>query len=121
MVRDVWPREPSLHRLDSASFHSPIFEIVELEFHERTHLVRTKEYDGSKLEEKGNDIPISIPNDILEDPEELSKMCHEHDEPIFLTEDGYGDLVAMSPEVFERFEMLLKYEGRIEGAKAEAE
>ncbi len=35
--------------------------------------------------------------------EELSKMCHEHDEPIFLTEDGYGDLVAMSPEVFERF------------------
>lgn len=48
-------------------------------------------------------------------------MCHEHDEPIFLTEDGYGDLVAMSPEVFERFEMLLKYEGRIEGAKAEAE
>lgn len=66
-------------------------------------------------------MPIIIPNDILEDPEELSKMCHEHDEPIFLTEDGYGDLVAMSPEVFERFEMLLKYEGHIEGAKAEAE
>lgn len=66
-------------------------------------------------------MPIIIPNDILEDPEELSKMCHEHDEPIFLTEDGYGDLVAMSPEVFERFEMLLKYEGRIEGAKAEVE
>lgn len=44
-------------------------------------------------------MPIIIPNDILEDPEELSKMCHEHDEPIFLTEDGYGDLVAMSPEV----------------------
>lgn len=97
---------------------TPIFEVVELEFHERAYLVRTKEYDGGRLEEKGNDMPIIIPDNILEDPEELSKMCHEHDEPIFLTKDGYGDLVAMSPEVFERLEMLLKYEERIEGSEA---
>lgn len=69
--------------------------------------------------EKGNDMPIIIPNDILEDPKELSKMWHEHNEPIFLTKDGYGDLVAMSPEVFERLEMLPKYEESTERAKAE--
>lgn len=66
-------------------------------------------------------MPIIIPNDILDDPDELSKTCHEHNEPIFLTKDGYGDLVAMSPEVFERLEMLLKHEKRIESAEAEAE
>lgn len=47
---------------------------------------------------------IIIPNDILKDPDKLSTMCHNHDEPIFLTKDGYGDLVAMSQEVFDRLE-----------------
>ena len=32
---------------------------------------------------------------------ELSKMAHESGEPIYLTKNGYGDLVIMSIEAFE--------------------
>lgn len=28
-------------------------------------------------------------------------MCHKSDEPIFITKNGYGDMVLMSMELFE--------------------
>ncbi len=33
---------------------------------------------------------------------EISEMCHESDEPIYITKNGYGDLVVMSIEAYEK-------------------
>ena len=32
----------------------------------------------------------------------ISELCHESGEPIFLTKNGYNDLVIMSHEVYEK-------------------
>jgi PHD/YefM family antitoxin component YafN of YafNO toxin-antitoxin module len=32
----------------------------------------------------------------------ISSLCHEKDKPIFITENGYGDLVVMSIETYEK-------------------
>ena len=32
----------------------------------------------------------------------ISNLCHEVREPIFITKNGYGDLVIMSMETFEK-------------------
>lgn len=31
---------------------------------------------------------------------EISEICHSHQEPIFITENGYGDLVIISIETY---------------------
>lgn len=33
---------------------------------------------------------------------EISKIVHETNEPVFLTKNGYGDMVVMSMEQFEK-------------------
>ena len=33
---------------------------------------------------------------------DISKIVHESGEPVFLTKNGYGDMVVMSMEAFER-------------------
>ena len=33
---------------------------------------------------------------------EISELCHSQQEPIFITKNGYGDLVVMSLETYER-------------------
>lgn len=33
---------------------------------------------------------------------DISRIVHETEEPIFLTKNGYGDMVVMSMEVYER-------------------
>ena len=38
----------------------------------------------------------------LRNTNEISEFCHAHDEPIFITKNGYGDLVVMSLETYER-------------------
>lgn len=38
----------------------------------------------------------------LRNTNEISEICHKHDEPIFITKNGYGDLVVMSIETYER-------------------
>lgn len=32
----------------------------------------------------------------------ISKLCHEKKEPIFLTNEGYGDMVIMGQELYEQ-------------------
>lgn len=32
----------------------------------------------------------------------ISKLCHAKNEPIFLTNEGYGDMVIMSQELYEQ-------------------
>ena len=33
---------------------------------------------------------------------EISELCHKRQEPIFITKNGYGDMVIMSMETYER-------------------
>ena len=38
----------------------------------------------------------------LRNTTEISKLCHENEEPIFITKNGYGDMVVMSMETYEK-------------------
>jgi prevent-host-death family protein len=38
----------------------------------------------------------------LRNTNEISEFCHSKQEPIFITKNGYGDLVIMSIETYER-------------------
>jgi len=38
----------------------------------------------------------------LRNTTEISELCHKQQEPIFITKNGYGDLVIMSMETYER-------------------
>ena len=38
----------------------------------------------------------------LRNTTEISELCHSSGEPIFITKNGYGDMVVMSNEVYER-------------------
>jgi PHD/YefM family antitoxin component YafN of YafNO toxin-antitoxin module len=47
-------------------------------------------------------MPQIIPIKDLKDTAKVSEMCHESSEPIFVTKNGYGDMVLMSMEAFEK-------------------
>ena len=44
----------------------------------------------------------------LRNTNEISEICHKNQEPIFITKNGYGDLVIMSIETYERQLALLE-------------
>ena len=46
-------------------------------------------------------MPQIIPIKELKNTSEISDLCHKTDEPIFVTKNGYGDMVIMSIEKYE--------------------
>lgn len=46
-------------------------------------------------------MPQIIPIKDLKNTSEISDMCHKSDEPIYITKNGYGDMVIMSMGVYE--------------------
>ena len=46
-------------------------------------------------------MPQIIPIKDLKNTSAISEMCHQTDEPIYITKNGYGDMVIMSMENFE--------------------
>lgn len=46
-------------------------------------------------------MPQIIPIKDLKNTSEISDMCHKTQEPIYITKNGYGDLVIMSMEIYE--------------------
>jgi PHD/YefM family antitoxin component YafN of YafNO toxin-antitoxin module len=46
-------------------------------------------------------MPKIIPIRDLKNTSEISQMCHESKEPIYITKNGYGDMVIMSIELYE--------------------
>jgi PHD/YefM family antitoxin component YafN of YafNO toxin-antitoxin module len=46
-------------------------------------------------------MPQIIPIRDLKNTSDISKMCQESDEPIFITKNGYGDMVIMSMKLYE--------------------
>lgn len=47
-------------------------------------------------------MPQIIPIKELKNTSEISEMCHKTENPIFITKNGYGDMVIMSIETYER-------------------
>lgn len=54
----------------------------------------------------------------LRNTTEISELCHASDEPIFITKNGYGDLVLMSMEVYEKRLALAEVYAKIFEAEA---
>ena len=46
-------------------------------------------------------MPQIIPIKDLKDTSGISELCHTMNEPIYITKNGYGDMVLMSMELFE--------------------
>ena len=46
-------------------------------------------------------MPQIVPIRDLRNTNEISQLCHAKDEPIFVTKNGYGDLVVMSIKTYE--------------------
>ena len=46
-------------------------------------------------------MPRIIPIRDLKDTSAISQMCNEVSEPIYVTKNGYGDMVIMSMKVYE--------------------
>ena len=47
-------------------------------------------------------MPQIIPIKELKNTSEISEKVHASEEPIFVTRNGYGDMVVMSMEMYER-------------------
>lgn len=52
---------------------------------------------------------------------EISELAHKKQEPIFITKNGYSDLVVMSAELYERFVRTYKIDQAIYEAEREVE
>ena len=62
-------------------------------------------------------MPKIMPIRDLRNTSEISEIAHKLQEPIFITKNGYSDLVVMSSELYERFAQI----NRIDQAIFEAE
>lgn len=47
-------------------------------------------------------MPQIIPIKELKNTSEISDLCHKAQEPIYITKNGYGDMVIMSMETYEK-------------------
>ena len=52
-------------------------------------------------------MPQIIPIRDLKNTSDISDLCHSSGEPIFVTKNGYGDMVVMSMETYEERMKLL--------------
>ena len=62
-------------------------------------------------------MPRIVPIRDLKNTTVISQMCHENKEPIFVTKNGYGDMVIMSMETYEKNLFLSDVYGKLEEAK----
>ncbi|WP_415931615.1 type II toxin-antitoxin system Phd/YefM family antitoxin [Zhenpiania hominis] len=53
-------------------------------------------------------MPQIIPIKELKNTAAVSELCHSTTEPIFITKNGYGDMVLMSMEAYEEAFLKLK-------------
>lgn len=50
----------------------------------------------------------------------IASLCHEQDEPVYLTTNGEGDLVVMSIEHYERLKAKAELFGKLAVAQAQS-
>jgi len=51
---------------------------------------------------------------------DIASLCHEQDEPVYLTRNGEGDLVVVSIEHYERLNARIELFGKLAVAQAQA-
>ena len=66
----------------------------------------------------GNIRPVS---DLRNNFADISKIVHETGKPVFLTKNGYGDMVVMSMDSFENLEFDSEVYHKLKEAEREAE
>lgn len=64
-------------------------------------------------------MPTIMPIRDLRNTSEISEIAHKMQEPIFITKNGYSDLVVMSAELYERFAQINRIDQAIYEAEAE--
>lgn len=57
----------------------------------------------------------------LRNTTEISELCHARKEPLFITKNGYGDLVVMSIEAYEELIAVVETDAAIREAETEFE
>ena len=57
----------------------------------------------------------------LRNTTEISNLCHAGKEPIFITKNGYGDMVIMSMEAYDELLSIAATDAAIAEAEAELE
>ncbi len=62
-------------------------------------------------------MPKIIPIRNLKNTAEISQMCHETTEPIYVTKNGYGDMVIMSIKAYEEKMLLADVYGKLAQAE----
>lgn len=65
-------------------------------------------------------MPKIIPIKDLKNTSDISEMCHRTDEPIYVTKNGYGDMVIMSIESYESQMKRIKMYEDIEDSEAQS-
>lgn len=66
-------------------------------------------------------MPTIRPIRDLRNTSEISELAHKKQEPIFITKNGYSDLVVMSAELYERFAQINRIDQAISEAEKEVE
>lgn len=64
-------------------------------------------------------MPKIIPITDLRNTTDVSGICHESNEPIFITKNGYGDMVIMSMEAYDNLLSSLSIDSAIAASEAE--
>ena len=66
-------------------------------------------------------MPIIMPIRDLRNTNEISNLAHKEQEPIFITRNGYSDLVIMSSELYDRFAKINRIDQAIYESEKEIE
>lgn len=64
-------------------------------------------------------MPQIVPIKELRNTNEISRKCHEKKEPVFVTKQGYGDLVVMSVETYDMLVGIAETDAAIASSEAE--
>ena len=64
-------------------------------------------------------MPQIIPIRDLKNTAKISELCHQTDEPVFITKNGYGDMVLMSMKTYEKNMLMLDVYRKIAEAEEE--
>ena len=65
-------------------------------------------------------MPTIRPITDLRNTNEISALCHSQQEPVFITKNGYGDLVVMSIDTYEKQLTLLEVYQKLGEAETQA-
>lgn len=66
-------------------------------------------------------MPQIIPIKDLKNTSEISNLCHSTEEPIYITKNGYGDMVIMSMDIYEQTMKKLNFYRELEISEKQIE